>query len=118
MTSAASTADPGAPPPASQQPVFFFGGGVASTGLMPNTLPVSGPHDGPVGAYWVSMPGHCCSLQMSCSPVPAGQSIGPYISTKRHSLVQVTPSIDVATALKSGSQLAPQPNSMPSERSA
>src|SRR5436305_6962609 len=72
-TSPTTTAPPGASPPASQQPVFFFGGGVASTGFTPNTLPVSVPQVGPVGANCWSMPDHCCSLHTSCPAVPAGQ---------------------------------------------
>ena len=67
-------------------------------------------------------PNCCCSAghwpwQMSDWPVPAGHSSGPASSTKRNSLFQVAASLERATALKSGSQLAAQPKIAPSPRS-
>src|SRR5437867_3192357 len=99
----------GGPDPASQQP--FFGGGTSPSGGAPS--PTFAPHDGPFAPNCSLRVGHSCCSQTSCSAAPAGQVSGPASSTNRHTFCQLVASGDCATALKSGSQFAPQPYSMP-----
>src|SRR5690606_7820603 len=70
-------------------------------------------------SVWHVGQSHCTTSHVSCCTVPSLHFTAPAISTNRHTFSQLAPpSLDRATALKSGSQLAPQPNNTPSLRSA